>query len=268
MAFMECHFHSEVLGMASTMNVILPQAATTQIGLAAPTTAAAGAPVLYLLHGLSDDHSTWARRTAIERHVAPLGLAVVMPCVHRSFYANMVDGYRYWDFVADELPAIVGSLFRVSERRCDTFVAGLSMGGYGAFKLALRRPEQFAAAGSLSGALDLARRASQPDNPLSADLRLVFGTAAAIAEPDNNLLAAADRLGAGDGPRPLFYQCCGTEDFLYQGNLAFRDQARKAGLELVYEEGPGTHEWGYWDVHVKRFLELLVERGLLGAGHA
>ena len=109
------------------MTVILPEATATQIGMVGRTGAGLP-PVLYLLHGLSDDDTTWLRRTSIERYVASLGLAVVMPQVHRSFYTDEALGGRYWSFLSEELPALVSTFFRVSERRSDTFVAGLSMG--------------------------------------------------------------------------------------------------------------------------------------------
>ena len=122
--------------------------------------------MLYLLHGLSDDHTAWLRYTSIERYATARGLAVVMPAVHRSFYADEAHGHAYWQFVSEELPRIVAAFFRLSERPEDTFVAGLSMGGYGALKLGLHHPERFAAVASLSGAVDVrgpaaARRAGR-----------------------------------------------------------------------------------------------------------
>src|SRR6478752_8532516 len=134
MALMRCDFFSEVLGLSTSMTVILPQSTSGQIGMTG-TERDGPPPVLYLLHGLSDDDTTWLRRTSIERYVAPLGLAVVMPQVHRSFYTDEAYGGRFWTFVSEELPALVSELFRVSTAREDTFVAGLSMGGYGALKL-------------------------------------------------------------------------------------------------------------------------------------
>ena len=116
--------------------------------------------MLYLLHGLSDDHTAWLRYTSIERYATARGLAVVMPAVHRSFYADEAHGHAYWHFVSEELPAIVAAFFRLSERREDTFVAGLSMGGYGALKLGLHHPERFAAVASLSGRRRRARAAA------------------------------------------------------------------------------------------------------------
>jgi S-formylglutathione hydrolase FrmB len=261
MALVHCDFFSEVLGMCMSMDAILPQqTGAGQIGLRG---AAGGAehPWLYLLHGLSDDHTIWQRRTSIERYVAPLGLAVVMPNVHRSFYTDMASGYRYWTYVSEEVPALARSFFRLSSRREDAFVAGLSMGGYGAFKLALRCPDRFAAAASLSGALDMAARAREANVPHDHDLRLVFGNPATLSGSDEDLFACAEELVRRAGPRPKLYQCCGTGDFLYQGNLAFRDRARAIGLELTYDEGPGEHEWGYWDRKIQDVLRWLPLRG-------
>lgn len=131
MALLRCNFFSDVLGMSMSMTVILPQKTRNQIGMAgaAPTDRH---PCLYLLHGLSDDDTIWSRRTSIERYVAPLGLAVIMPNVHRGFYTDMAHGYRYWTYISEEIPALAQSFFHISDRREDTFVAGLSMGGYGA----------------------------------------------------------------------------------------------------------------------------------------
>src|SRR3712207_5935441 len=133
MALIRCDFSTEALALGTSMIVLLSQTASTQIGL----TGRAGdapPPVLYLLHGLTDDDTAWTRYTSIERYAAAKGLAVVMPQVHRSFYADERYGLKFWTFLSEELPAVVSSLFRVSTRREDTFVAGLSMGGYGAFK--------------------------------------------------------------------------------------------------------------------------------------
>src|SRR5580765_401070 len=111
MALLTCDFFAETLQVGSSMTVVLPQATTEQIGVRSVGLPPDGYPVLYLLHGLSDDHTAWLRYTSIERYATARGLAVVMPAVNRSFYANMVTGPRYWDFVADELPEIVGRFF-------------------------------------------------------------------------------------------------------------------------------------------------------------
>ncbi|WP_248930250.1 alpha/beta hydrolase [Paenibacillus hamazuiensis] len=253
MALMQCQFFSEALGLSCSMYAIIPQPTKGQIGLA--SSARGGKhPTLFLLHGMSDDHTIWLRRTSIERYVASLGLAVVMPAVHRSFYTDMAHGGKYWTFISEELPELARSFFPLSDRREDNFVAGLSMGGYGAFKLALTCPEKFAAAASLSGALDMAEHVKRRD---SQEMRNIFGDLSALAGGSHDLFALASQLSASDKPRPMMYQCCGTEDFLYEDNVRFRDHCRTIGLELTYEEEAGSHEWGYWDAKIQSVLKWL-----------
>lgn len=252
MALMQCDFYSDALGLSSSMTVILPQTAQTQIGMASKATQAKH-KTLYLLHGLSDDHTIWLRRTSIERYVSALGIAVVMPAVNRSFYADMVAGGDYWTFISEELPALARSFFPLSDRREDNFVAGLSMGGYGAFKLALNKPEHFAAAASLSGSLDILA----VDELFPVDFQRCFGSAERAASLPNDLFRAAEQLTSSGAAMPNLYQYCGTEDFLYEHNVRFRGHAEALGLPLTYVEGPGDHSWDYWDPYIKHVLEWL-----------
>ncbi|UNK18048.1 esterase family protein [Paenibacillus sp. N3/727] len=256
MALMQCHFFSEALGLSTSMTVILPQNTSTQIGMENR----AGShrhPTLYLLHGLSDDDSIWLRRTSIERYVASMGIAVVMPQVHRSFYTDMEYGGKYWTFISEELPALARSFFPLSEKREDNFVAGLSMGGYGAFKLGLRKPEMFAAAASLSGALDIA--GSSLNDGLNREMQMIFGDSP-IQGSDNDLLSLLQQLDQSEGPKPKLYQCCGTEDFLYDDNQTFLKACQDTSLDLTYTEGPGAHDWGYWDDKIQDVLNWLPLR--------
>jgi S-formylglutathione hydrolase FrmB len=188
-----------------------------------------------------------------------LVIAFLLPAVGRSYYTDTTFGHKYWTFISEELPALARAFFPLSQDRADNFVAGLSMGGYGAFKLALRQPKRFAAAASLSGALDAARfaRAGGEDRK---EFEGIFGNLKAVPGSDNDLLHLASRLARSRGPKPRLYQCCGTEDFLYPDNLVFRDHTRRVGLDLTYEEGPGTHEWRYWDRMIQRVLEWLPAR--------
>ena len=153
MAFLQVDFFSSALQVGVSVNVIMPESAAGAIGIDSATRP--DPPVLYLLHGLSDDHTIWMRRTSVERYAAALGLAVVMPAVGRSFYCDMMNGPAYWQYVSEELPAFVERTLKVGTGRSSRFVAGLSMGGYGAMKLALTYPDRFAAAASFSGALDM-----------------------------------------------------------------------------------------------------------------
>ena len=258
MALIKCDFFAESIGMSTSMHVILPQKSMGQIGLDSIDRVREKYPCLFLLHGLSDDDSIWMRRTSIERYVAPLGLAVVMPNVHRSFYSDMKYGGDYWTFISEELPQIVRSFFPLSDKREDNFVAGLSMGGYGAFKLALRKPESYCAAASLSGVLDMVMRINNTEQNLNDALVPIFGENIDISGTEDDLLYCAEKVaGLPEDKQPELYQCCGTEDFLYQENISFREHAKKLGLKHIYEESSGTHEWGYWDRQIQRVLEWL-----------
>ena len=253
MALLRCDIFSEALSLSISMTVILPQPTSTQIGM----TGDAGdepPPVLYLLHGLSDDDTIWLRRTSIERYVAPLGLAVVMPQVHRSFYTDEAYGGKYWTFVSEELPELVGRFFRVSQTREDTFVAGLSMGGYGALKLALRQPARFAAAASLSGALDVAElsRGARPEDPMLWK-RVLGGRTAAGSEED--LFALLDRADAAR--LPALHVSCGTEDWLIGANKRFVAACAAARVPVATSFGPGEHDWAYWDDRIQDVLAWL-----------
>ena len=213
MALIHCDCFSDVLGLSISMDVILPQETTRQVGLKGRASGKRH-KTLWRLHGMSDDRTIWQRRTSIERYAGPLGLAVVMPAVGRSFYTDMSHGLRYWTFVSEELPRLARSFFPLSEKRADNFVAGLSMGGYGAFKLALSRPDMFAAAASLSGAMDIARVGEEGDPSRKEEWRNVFGDITKIRGTKNDLFYLARKLARSRGPKPRLYQCCGTGDFL------------------------------------------------------
>lgn len=258
MALVHCNFFSETLGTATSMDVLLPESTVGQVGMAGHRKTEE-CPTLFLLHGWSDDHTIWQRRTSIERYVAPLGLAVIMPNVHLSYYTNMKHGGRYWDFVSEELPAKARQFFRLSSAREKTFVAGLSMGGYGAFKLALRRPDLFCAGASLSGALDVVALATKADDKRKKAWQPIFGTDLGIAGTVDDLFWCASEYARSPAPAPAvrLYQGCGTEDYLYADNLRFRDHVRRENLDLTYEEGPGEHEWGFWDLWIQRVLAWL-----------
>jgi len=257
-AFLDFHFFSEVLGLTCSAHVLLPQETTLQIGLAGGKRRAKY-PVLYLLHGLSDDHTIWMRRTSIERYAAARNIAVVMPAVARSFYQDMASGPKYWTFLSEELPALCQQYFPISDAREDTFAAGLSMGGYGALRLGLARPDKFAAVASLSGALDLARRLREAGKPFARIDRQewmgIFGPELK-APSQANLWLLASQVAAAE-QRPALYLSCGTEDELLADTRTFRQHLDAVGYPLTYHEGPGAHEWGYWDAQIQSVLDWL-----------
>ncbi len=254
MALIQCSFFSEALELGTHLTVLLPQSDTAQVGIGGAS-ARAEPPVLYLLHGLTDDDTAWTRYTSIERYAEARGLAVVMPQVHRSFYADETYGLKFWTFLSDELPRVVKTFFRVSDRPADTFVAGLSMGGYGAMKWALRQPERFAAVASFSGALDLAYVQEQDQRPHIRALTARVFAGRTVQHSDEDLFhlirtADKDRL-------PRLTVRCGTEDPLLAQNERFVATCRQHGVPVDAGFTPGAHEWGYWDRQIEPWIEGL-----------
>ncbi|UHA72383.1 alpha/beta hydrolase [Paenibacillus sp. 481] len=242
MALIECRFYSETLKMNTQLTAIIPERLHNQHR------------TLYLLHGMSDDDTAWVRNSSIERAVSGLGLAVIMPQVHRSFYTDMAYGGKYWTFLSEELPRLAHAFFPLSDKREHNYVAGLSMGGYGAMKWALTYPERFAACASLSGALDVAHPFHK--ELWGAEYVHIFGEQP-VAGSGNDLLHLLRQCDATEGQKPLLYQCCGTEDFLLRDNHAFRDVCQGTSMELTYEESSGGHTWDYWDQQIQRVLRWL-----------
>lgn len=253
MAFLQVNFFSSVLGMCTAMNVILPQTTSTR-GLIGVDTADVDVtyPVLYLLHGMSDDHTIWSRRTSIERYADERGIAVVMPTTELGWYTNMKHGRRWRTYIGEELPAICHDFFpRISQKREDTYIAGLSMGGYGAYALAMTYPEQYSAAAGLSGAY-MPLRFGRDTEPYWQD---IFGTMSDFTGSENDLVATSSRLVREGAPLPRLYMWCGTEDGLYSQNLAMRDHLNAIGWEdFTFEESAGNHNWKCWDEKIQTVL--------------
>lgn len=249
MSFLTCQFPSASLGRGVAFHAIIPGNAPREL------------PTLYLLHGLWDDYSMWSRRTSVERYAEEHGLAVIMPDGGRSFYTDKGEGENYFTYVAKELVEYTRALFPLSSRREKTFVAGNSMGGYGAVKCALTRPEIFSACVTFSGALDLVSLVKNADwmQALSHNL---WGEnyRDAVAGTDADLFALAERLLAdGTRPAPRICQICGTEDFLYNENQTFRRFMESSGLDYRYAEGPGVHDWSFWDKWLPYAMDYLTE---------
>ena len=252
MALLHVNYFSEALGVQTPVEVILPE---VKQGIGVDAAGEAELPkVLYLLHGYSDDQTIWQRRTSVERYAASHNLAIIMPGVNHSFYCNEEYGERYWDYVSQELPAMMHRFFRLSDKPEDTFVAGLSMGGYGAMKLAINQPERFGAAASFSGAVDIASTRQRHNHNWK---RITGGKS--IKGTENDLFHMLKVNGAAEH-KPRLYVSCGTADFLYGQHLKFIPAAKKAGWDVTsYEEPDATHEWGFWDREIRKFIEFCYQ---------
>lgn len=247
MTHIECTFMSEALSHEVTVTVLLPNFSALDASYKDYKF-----PVLYLLHGYSDCHSHWMRYTNIELYAEEKGLAVVMPSARNSFYVDMAHGMKYQTFVGTELPAKMQALFPISAAPEDNFIAGNSMGGYGTLVTVMHHPEKYAAAVSFSGVIDAA---SRDERDFGGDN--VFGAPGAAVGGENDVLAMMKKYTENNTPLPEIYCICGTEDFLYQNNVKFRDFCAEIGAKIHYTECPGAHDWYFWDYHLKDVLGRL-----------
>lgn len=215
---------------------------------------------LWLLHGLSDNHTGWMRYTAIERYAAKHGLAVVMPNVDRSWYTDTAYDANYFSFITKELPEVCFRTFRqMSRRKEDNIVAGLSMGGYGAMKAAFSYPEKYGACISLSGSLDITRK-GRPCNV--NEWRSIFGfdmeSPLELEGSEHDLYALAAKNKTEGKEFPKLYMWCGTEDGLIDVNRSFDRHLTELGVSHKFESSEGDHSWRWWDLHIQGALEWIL----------
>ncbi|MDX9953185.1 MAG: alpha/beta hydrolase family protein [Anaerolineae bacterium] len=214
--------------------------------------------VLYLLHGLSDDGSAWQRYTAIEALASAYGLVVIMPSVGRSFYTDQPNGQRYFSYLTDELPHYLADVFGLAPRREDTFIAGNSMGGYGAFKAALLRPELYAAAASFSGVLSLEFLRAHPQDPRRDEFALLFGDLERLSGRPHDPAAWLQRAANEPSALPYLYIAVGRQEDLYPLSGLFHAACQTLGVRSEYHEEDGQHDWFLWDRQIRDFLTLLL----------
>ncbi|SHK66837.1 S-formylglutathione hydrolase FrmB [Anaerocolumna jejuensis DSM 15929] len=202
-------------------------------------------PVLYLLHGMGNNHATWTGYTNIEMFAEERNIAVVMISAENKSYVNHKSGDRFYDFLETELPEFIGGMFPVSDRPEDTYIAGLSMGGFGTLVHGLKYPEKYAAIGAFSSAIFL-----EPS-------RLAGGLKEAV-NPDYDPKTLALRLEKEGKKGIHIFIACGENDFLYDANKEFQQMLKEQGQEVTWVSTPGFgHEWRFWNMIVEQFLDWL-----------
>ena len=255
--YMQAGFYSAALEMTAHVDIVMPQEmwSAQKQDFDAPKEY----PTLYLLHGYSGDHTSWQRASAIERYAADLGIAVVMPGVERSWFSDTKYGYKFLTYLTKELPHFLAAHYRCfSQSRETTFVAGLSMGGYGALKLALHCPERFSQAVALSSAFDIVGRAKGATPETKGFWQGIFGDANEIENSENDVWYLAQKIQKEGKPLPKIHLSCGTEDWRIGESRKMRDWLLSLGYEVFYSEGPGDHNWGYWDEQIALALPRLL----------
>ncbi len=255
MAVIHCNFYSQLLSYDIGVNVILPENRT-------PYEFVDGKPycfqVLYLLHGRGDNCNGWIRGTSIERYALEHRIAVIMPSGEDSFYVDSVHGKRYFSYMTEELPTRMKEWFPISDNPADTFIAGLSMGGYGALKIGLTYPERYGGIGIFSavtipkGLYGILNNFKDCEI-LKDNLDRVFGRGQ--LRPEDNPMWLLESCVRQQKKLPLLVQYEGKQDMLYEMNREFYCFAASLGQKILYEEWEGGHDWKFWDQAVEKALE-------------
>jgi len=250
-------FKSELIGQVLPYNALFP------VGYAESNKRY---PVLYLLHGLFGRYDDWITRTNLAEYASHYDLIIVTPEGHDSWYTDSagVPTDKYESYFVRELISDVDARFRTIKDRRARGVAGLSMGGYGALKYGLKHPEQFAFAGSLSGAFDPTTRTD--DHPgvgwyiLRPSISAVFGPRSSQTRTANDLHQIARGLGASEiASLPYLYFDCGLEDPFLATNRELAEILLAKKILHHYRHLPGGHDWAYWDQQVREVLRLYTE---------
>lgn len=260
MAIIEVNFISKYLMRTVTFNAIIP---VDKFGPQAENAEQKPLKTLFLLHGIFGNYSDWVNGTRIQAWAEANDLAVIMPSGENRFYLDdEKSGELYGEFIGKELVEFTRKLFPLSDKREDTFIAGLSMGGYGAIRNGLKYAENFGCVIGLSAAL-VHDTWKDADNsaPIFTFRRnyyeAIFGEYDKVKGSDKDPKALLLKLKEEGRPVPKMYLCCGTEDGLVTANRDFRDFLNENGVDLTYVEGPGKHDWVFWDTYIKKVLDWL-----------
>ncbi len=253
MALIHADFRSATLKRTVSMNVILPVEK-----FRGPY------PTLYLLHGLTDNCNGWLSYSRIRFWAEESGLAVVMPSGENSFYMDVLvkDGCLgdFGEYIGRELVDVTREMFPLSRKREDTFLAGLSMGGFGACRNALKYCETFGKAAVLSGALHFYEYPVswvETQGNTIGELKN-FGDLEETRHSDRNPRYLIEAIRKDPARRfPAFYVACGLQDALLEANRSIAGALAEAGADVTYEEGEGGHDWEFWDTYIRHVLKWL-----------
>jgi S-formylglutathione hydrolase FrmB len=244
MAHLTCTFSSECLKMNTSLTIVLPEDREM-----------CRTRVVYLLHGLMDNCTGWTRYTAVERYAREYNAALIIPEVQRSFYTDMEMGLNYFSYVLEEVPALCRRFFGFSEKREYNYIMGLSMGGYGALKCLLTKPERYAGCATFSAVTDMPGRVAAAGEEDRREFQAIFGTACRVPEK-SDLFALAKKADAAALPK--IYTACGEGDDLYPENVRFAKLLQESGAGNLFEHWEGIHDWIFWDRAVKRGMDVIL----------
>lgn len=264
MALLQVNYVSQALMRTVTLHVVLP--VDKFDSETSPYHPERKFPTLYLLHGVFGNYTDWVSGTRVQRWAEAHDLAVVMPSGDNRFYVDQPAAHDlYGEFIGRELVEITRRMFPLSRRREDTFVGGLSMGGFGALRNGLKYYRTFGCIAALSAAnvvaiLDQYTEDSPSFLRRKSYLESLFGPAEQVPGSDCDLFTLADALKDQPDKQPKIYLACGEQDDLLPVNRRTRDQLMADGFDVTWREAPGGHEWDFWDSQIRQVIEWLPLR--------
>ncbi|MBQ6481158.1 MAG: hypothetical protein IJI45_08585 [Anaerolineaceae bacterium] len=257
MPYMKIDLFSKALGRHSPVYVFLPEKGTGRMN------AEGKLPVIWFLHGASWDNTIWQRFTKIEDYLKKAGIAAVFPLCENSFYTN-IDTGRYFDYITKELPEVLGKNFPFSDKREDNFVAGMSMGGFGAMKVGFNYPEKYSAIGLFAMGdcvhMEFPLVPGGLREPLNIARILIWGTLD-IEETqgtEHDMHKLAREIVESGRPMPRIYATCGRQDPCYDGTITMARDLQRMGYECTFTDANGLHDFEYWDPWLNVFIQWLL----------
>jgi len=223
-------------------------------------------PVLYLLHGLFGSCDNWLELTGIESYLADKNFITILSEGGNNWYSDSatIETDKFESSFINELIPAVEAAYGIGENRETRAIAGLSMGGFGALKFALKRPELFIFAGSMSGAFNASQLTGTEENAdwqeLFPSILEVFGNEHSPTRVENDLYGIIRKIPAEKKSFvPFIYFDCGTQDGFLKVNRELAELLQEKELAFQFEEISGGHDWIYWDKQLRVILKLVEE---------
>ena len=238
MAHLTINFRSKALGMPVMLDVLMPQGR-------------GGYKTLYLLHGAGGDHTSWVLNTRIADYVNNRNIAVVMPSGKNRFYVNNEYGKNFYTYITEELVNQCEQWFDISRKAEDRYIAGMSMGGYGAVYAGLKKPSMYNTVFSYSGLLNILERY---DKPQGIDMFPVFGTRQQLIDNNYDLYTLINQ---AENVQTKYVIACGTQDPRIHMSRQLSEALTNGGIPTLYRESPGAHDCAYWDYCIEQTVKYI-----------
>lgn len=261
MAFIQMNLLSKSLMRTVPVNVILPVDKMVFPGM--PERGEKPHKTLYLLHGIFGNYTDWVCGSRIQRYAEENDLVVVMPSGDNAFYVDQPAANNFYGkFIGEELVELTRKMFPLSRKREDTFIGGLSMGGYGAMRNGLKYSDTFGHIVALSGALHVEGIAARTKDDgffmeTKSYAQACFGDLSKLLDSDMNPKQLVRQLKQAGKSLPKIYMACGDADSLLKANQDMAAFLEKQGADVTFEIGPGAHEWDFWDTYIKKAIDWL-----------